>query len=265
MYRGRRWRALRRGASKRPPDIVLRLCDIGKARRAPFFLVVAVASAIPFLFTTIASAAEPKRVLLVHSFGSAAPPFTVESMAFETELVEKMGERVDLDEVSLDMARYADRDMQEAIVDYLQKRQRKWQPDLVVPIGAPAAIFVAKYRERLFPETPIVYASAIEGYCRRARWRRTQPISGRYMKFPACLKHAASCAGDKKYRGRSGCDTARTNLARGLSKRQPNRWPTALISPTTAISPLTKCCRRPPSCHQTPLFSFSCYCVTPLV
>ena len=81
-------------------------------------------------------------------------------MAFETELVEKMGERVDLDEVSLDMARYADRDMQEAIVDYLQKRQRKWQPDLVVPIGAPASIFVANYRDRLFPETPIVYASA---------------------------------------------------------------------------------------------------------
>ena len=71
-------------------------------------------------------------------------------MAFETELVEKMGERVDLDEVSLDMARYADRDMQEAIVDYLQKRQRKWQPDLVVPIGAPAAIFVAKLSRPAF-------------------------------------------------------------------------------------------------------------------
>ena len=70
-----------------------------------------------------------------------------------------MGERVDLDEVSLDMARYADRDMQEAIVDYLQKRQAKWQPDLVVPIGSPAAIFVANYRDRLFPETPILYAS----------------------------------------------------------------------------------------------------------
>ena len=147
-------------ASKRPPDGVLQLRDIGKVRRAPFFPVVAVAAAIPLLFTSNGSAAEPKRVLLVHSFSSAAPPFTVESMAFETELVEKMGERVDLDEVSLDMARYADRDMQEAIVDYLQKRQRKWQPDLVVPIGAPAAIFVAKYRDQLFPETPIVYASA---------------------------------------------------------------------------------------------------------
>ena len=96
---------------------------------------------------------------LVHSFGSAAPPFTVQSTAFETELVEKMGDRVDLDEVSLDMARYADRDMQEAIVDYLQKRQAKWQPDLVVPIGSPAAIFVANYRDRLFPETPILYAT----------------------------------------------------------------------------------------------------------
>jgi signal transduction histidine kinase len=129
-------------------------------RRAPFFLVVATVAAIAFLFASNAQAAGPKRVLLVHSFGSASPPFTVESRAFETELVQKMGARVDLDEVSLDMARYTDRDMQEAIVDYLQKRQAKWQPDLVVPIGAPASIFVANYRNRLFPETPILYASA---------------------------------------------------------------------------------------------------------
>ena len=70
-----------------------------------------------------------------------------------------MGERVDLDEVSLDMARYADPDMQEAIVDYLQKRKAKWRPDLVVTIGAPAGIFAANYRDRLFPETPILYAT----------------------------------------------------------------------------------------------------------
>jgi len=147
-------------AAKPRPHAVLRSRDIWKLRRAHFLLFVAMASALQLPTTTNAAVAELKRVLLVHSFGGAAPPFTVESMAFETELVEKMGERVDLDEVSLDMARYADQDMQEAIVDYLQKRQRKWQPDLVVPIGAPAAIFVATYRDRLFPDTPIVYASA---------------------------------------------------------------------------------------------------------
>ena len=70
-----------------------------------------------------------------------------------------MGNRVDLDQLSLDMARYADRDMQEAIVDYLRKRQAKWRPDLVVTMGAPAAVFVANYRDRLFPETPILYIS----------------------------------------------------------------------------------------------------------
>ena len=138
----------------------LRSGDIGGARRGRSLAIVAIVAAISFLRPAQAEGAEPKRVLIVHSFGSAAPPFTVESTAFETELAKKMGAGVDLDEVSLDMARYADPDMQEAIVDYLQKRQRKWQPDLVVPIGAPATIFVARNRDRLFPETPIVYASA---------------------------------------------------------------------------------------------------------
>ena len=43
------------------------------------------------LVTFCASAAGPKRVLVVHSFGSASPPFTTHSIAFETELTEKMG------------------------------------------------------------------------------------------------------------------------------------------------------------------------------
>jgi PAS domain S-box-containing protein len=104
-------------------------------------------------------AAEPKRVLVVHSFGSVAPPFTTHSTAFEAGLVKKMGNRVDLDEVSLDMARYASPDMQDALVEYLEKRGRQWRPDLVVPIGGPAGMFVAKYRQRLFAQMPVLYCS----------------------------------------------------------------------------------------------------------
>src|SRR3954468_958013 len=55
---------------------------------------------------------EPKRGLIVQSFGGGTPPFTVHSRAFETELVEKLGQPVDLDEVSLDMARFAEPAMQ---------------------------------------------------------------------------------------------------------------------------------------------------------
>ena len=68
-----------------------------------------------------------------------------------------MGKRIDLDQVSLDMARYAQPDMEEPFVEFLLKRLAKWHPDLVVPVGSPAGRFVAKYRDRLFPQTPVIY------------------------------------------------------------------------------------------------------------
>src|SRR5215510_12291343 len=104
-----------------------------------------------------ADAQSPKRVLMVHSFGSTAPPFTTHSTAFEATLTKELGQRIDLDEVSLDMARYAQPDMEEPFADFLRNRLEKWQPHLVVPIGSPAGRFVAKYRTRLFPQTPVIY------------------------------------------------------------------------------------------------------------
>jgi signal transduction histidine kinase len=104
-----------------------------------------------------ADSTSAKRVLIVHSFGSSTPPFTTHSTAFETKLTEELGHRVDLDEVSLDMARYAQPDLEEPFAEFLLKRLGKWQPDLVVPIGSPAGRFVAKFRDRLFPQTPIIY------------------------------------------------------------------------------------------------------------
>jgi PAS domain S-box-containing protein len=105
-----------------------------------------------------ATAAEAKRVLMVHSFMNVAPPFTKHSQAFQAELIARMGEPVDLDEISLNVARYASLDMEEALVEFMRKREGKWQPDLVVPIGSPAARFIAQYRDRLFPKTtPVIY------------------------------------------------------------------------------------------------------------
>src|SRR6478735_6353563 len=99
-----------------------------------------------------------RRVLMVHSFGSSAPPFTTHSTAFESAIKRELGpDAVDLDEVSLAMARYSQPDMEEAFAEFLGKRMSTWQPDLVVPIGSPAGKFVAKYRGRLFPQTPVVY------------------------------------------------------------------------------------------------------------
>src|SRR5262245_61063601 len=106
--------------------------------RSSSWAILALACGFVALLADTVSAATPKRVLVVHSFGNAAPPFTTHSTAFETELTARMGEQIDLDEVSLDVARYATLDMEEALVDLMRARQTKWQPDLVVPVGSPA-------------------------------------------------------------------------------------------------------------------------------
>jgi len=121
-------------------------------RRVSFGLLLLVLAAGPL------DATDAQRVLVVHSFGSTAPPFTTFAVAFETALVSTMGHHVDLDEVSLDMARFARPELEGPFVQLLQKRLQAWPADLVVPIGSPAAGFVASYRERLFPDTPILYA-----------------------------------------------------------------------------------------------------------
>ena len=65
---------------------------------------------------------QPKRVLIVHSFGSTAPPFTTHSTAFETTLTKELGKPVDMDEVSLNMARYAQPYMGGLFVEFLLAR-----------------------------------------------------------------------------------------------------------------------------------------------
>src|SRR4051812_644889 len=151
----------------------LRLSEIWRALRAQLFLLVAT-----ILLTTNATAAGPKRVLIVNSFGSAAPPFTIPSTSFESELVAKMGENITLDEVSLDMARFDEREMQEAMVDYLAKRQAKWRPDLVVPIGSPALAFVASHYDRLFPGTSILGVAANQRFLPHGEWERNAVYVG---------------------------------------------------------------------------------------
>jgi signal transduction histidine kinase len=106
-----------------------------------------------------AAGAEPNRVLIIDSFGRATPPFTTQSTAFQTTLTKELGESVDIDEISLDMASYGQPRLEGPFVEFLLARLSTWQPDLVIPIGAPAGQFVVKYRDRLFPRAPIIYTA----------------------------------------------------------------------------------------------------------
>src|SRR5690349_12298227 len=110
----------------------MKLCDARKAMTTIAFKIVkhfssriggwfrlacSICCMLGFAATNRAATTEnAKCVLIVHSFGSAAPPFSTHSIAFETELSERLGKNVDLDEVSLDHARFSDPEMEEALV-----------------------------------------------------------------------------------------------------------------------------------------------------
>jgi len=181
------------------------------------FLLAASLVALHLLGGFVAPAAEPKRVLVVHSFVNAAPPFTTHSIAFESTLTAEMGERVDLDEISLDVARYATPDMLEALVEYLGKRQQGWRPDLVVPVGSPAGVFVAENRDRLFPSTPIIYTGMDRRRLPPGALERDATFVGESFDFPAMLEDMLQIA------------PATTNIAVVIGASQLEQYWTAAI------------------------------------
>jgi PAS domain S-box-containing protein len=174
------------------------LSEIRCRLSARFLLIVAIVTVgSPGMNT--ASAATPKRVLIVHSFARAAPPFTTYSTAFEKELTDKLGKTVDLDEVSLDVARYATLDMEQALVELMRARQAKWQPDLVVPIGSPAGNFVARHRDRLFPlATPIIYAGIDKRRLPASAFEQNATFVGQSYHIPGWVEDILDIAPETK-------------------------------------------------------------------
>lgn len=109
-----------------------------------------------------ARGAEPQRVLLIHSFGREFAPFDAFSAGFRAELVRQSSGPVDIYEVSLESARFRDPAQEAPFLDYLLALFTQRGPDLVVPIGGPAARFAQRHRPRLFPEVPLLLAATDE-------------------------------------------------------------------------------------------------------
>ena len=102
------------------------------------------------------AAAEPKRVLLLHSFGPQFVPWTFFAARFREALFKQSPDKIDLYEASLEGSRFQRPDEQRPIVDYLVALFGERKLDLIVTLGAPAAFFVQEYRAQFFPSIPLV-------------------------------------------------------------------------------------------------------------
>ena len=98
-----------------------------------------------------ATAGEPKRVLLLHSFGWNFQAEDAFASYLRTDLAEKSPYSLDRYEVSLEIARFNDGERDEAFVGYLRALFAARPPDLIITMVSPAARFIQRHRGDLFP------------------------------------------------------------------------------------------------------------------
>ena len=130
------------------------------SQRMAIWVHIRILLAAAFLVATFACsatlAAESKRIMLLHSFGRDFQPWSEYAKAIRAELDRQSPWPLDIIEHSLVTARFSDDNPEAPFVEYLRALFAKHPLDLIVSIGAPAANFVQRHRERLFATTPMV-------------------------------------------------------------------------------------------------------------
>ncbi len=109
-----------------------------------------------WLGSPAASAAEPKRILLLHSFGRDFKPWSEYAKATRSELNRLSPWQLNFYEHSLEIARSSDENPEGPFVKYLDALFADRPLDLIISIGAPAAAFVQRHRQQLFSVTPML-------------------------------------------------------------------------------------------------------------
>jgi PAS domain S-box-containing protein len=133
-------------------------------RQDGWFRPTSIGAALLFLILSgvDAATAEPRRVLVLHSYGPHFSPWRVIAGRFREELLAQSPYAIDLYEASLQNERlHLSRD-DGPFVEYLQALFSGRGVDLVVAMGAPAARFFLRQRPRIFPSSPLLITGADE-------------------------------------------------------------------------------------------------------
>ena len=96
---------------------------------------------------------------MLHSFGLRFKPWTDYAQIIRSEITRNAQRAVDFHDHSLLTARLNDDKSDGPFVDYLHALYAETPPDLIIAIGAPAANFVQRYRQRIFPGTPMLFTA----------------------------------------------------------------------------------------------------------
>ena len=158
-------------------------------------------SACPRVFTALLAAAllletqtgsqadgEPKRVLMLQSFGLHFKPWTDYAEIFRSEMNRQSKVPIDFQDHTLLTARLADDKSDEPFIDYLRSLYLQNPPDLIVALGAPAADFVQRYRPRIFPGTPMLFTAVEARRVRSDKMTENDAVAAAAFDFPLTIE-----------------------------------------------------------------------------
>jgi ABC-type uncharacterized transport system substrate-binding protein len=103
-----------------------------------------------------AAAAEPRRVMMLHSFGPRFKPWSDYAETIRAEINRQSRKSVDFVDHGLVNARVNDEQSEAPFVEYLSALYAGHPLDLIIAFGGPAATFVQQHRQQLFPKVPMV-------------------------------------------------------------------------------------------------------------
>ena len=100
-------------------------------------------------------AAEPKRILMVHSFNHSTSPYSSIASEFRKDVLAAWPGQAAFYDFALEVGRPVS-DNDAAIVEAMKSRFANVKLDLVVAVGPPAAHFYGTHRAALFPSVPLL-------------------------------------------------------------------------------------------------------------
>ena len=134
------------------------------------------------------AAEEPKRVMMLHSFGPRFKPWSDYAQTIRSEISQQWHSPVDFLDHSLVKARQDDEPSEAAFVEYLRTLYVHQPVDLIVAIGAPAAAFIQRYRQRLFPKTPMVFTAVEQRRVQYEKLTENDTVVAVAHDFPAAFE-----------------------------------------------------------------------------
>src|SRR5262245_3299457 len=152
-----------------------------------------------FLLATLGAAtAEPKQVLMLHSFGRDFKPWSEYARTIRAELDRQSPWPLEVTEHSLWTARSSDENPDAPFVEYLRALHAKRPLDLIVTVGAPAVAFVQRHRQQLSVTTPMMFTATEQRRVQYSILTANDTVVAFAHSFPAVFENILRVLPDTK-------------------------------------------------------------------